>query len=122
MKKVLIITTPTGAKYELKTTKNYTHVVFDKINLQERRDEIEKRGLRQTFAHWYSKGDCKDGKTCEEFVEHKISEYLAKIDALGTGEFSDDWFVCGYCSRFDLAEKLQKKYPNSVITPIQPLA
>ncbi|WRQ11962.1 hypothetical protein vBSlqSZDD2_51 [Serratia phage vB_SlqS_ZDD2] len=122
-----------GARHTRTTARTYTHMVVVLQNLETGREAIRSEHNRKVHAKNHA-FYCQEAATppspnhgepvgrrdfynrvaamtCEQYVEERISEELAAIDARG-GEFADHWADFGWCGRLDLAQKLAAKWAH----------
>ncbi|HFJ4332871.1 TPA: hypothetical protein ACGUIF_004898 [Serratia liquefaciens] len=124
-----------GNEHTRTTARVYTHMVVLMVSQKNRRAFITGDDNRKVQARNHAfycreateqpnpnygepkgyRDFCKEaaGMTCGEYVEKKIAEQLAVLNANGAGDYEDFYRDCGWCSRLDLAQKLAAKWAGN---------
>lgn len=134
MTKTYTAVDPLGDIHTQRSRRFYSHLVVHKMNLRERREfalsDMSRRlhAYNHAFYVWCVTTSCKGSEeqmapfieeaaslTVEEYVDRRVKDELTRINTFGFGDFSDNWYVAGWCSRLDLAEELARQYEVAFI-------
>ncbi|MGQ6590195.1 hypothetical protein ACUNEO_25630 [Serratia sp. IR-2025] len=121
-----------GARHTRTSARTYTHMVVVLCSQTKLREQLSSEANRIIHARNHA-FYCKEAATppapnmgespkrrafynevaamtCEQYVNKRVAEELAELNAKGSGEYEDFYRDFGWCGRLDLAQKLAAKW------------